>query len=561
MNPKTYLRMLLVAVLFAAVACSDGDDPTPIPDPQTFRIEITEVSATGATVSVEYADPTAHFYADVMSREVYEYWAERGFGSYLSGYIDYLMKTEEISREQVLARIISTGSDDFTLFDLTPGTRYYAVALLTDADGIYLGETASEAFDTTAVAPSDNTFAITVSNIGYDGADIAVDPGNDDPYFCAVCPAGLRDSMDDDELIRHLSAFYTNTGMMEQMCTSGRLVRENEGACKPGFDYCVVVFGWQDGGATTGLTEKRFSTLRGGDPAECSFAFDIDAITSSGASVTVTPSDEHTVYYWDVIDDETYGLFVGEFGEEAMTECLEETIALYAEELGTVYEAVDMVGVYGTDSYGFRLSASTTYRVWAVCIDEAGNALSPVALSAPFTTPATVVASATAAAENIVYYDGDDFYALDPVKYADAKGFAVVVAEIVHSADAAHWYVDLFGGDLTEEPEETVIANLKRTLWVDCDEFVALAYWDDNTLFAVAEDADGNCGETFRRLVACSKEKALPLSELTASAAERSARLAAPDRTAGNGYRPHRTAGSTLRGRTETKQISTTNNR
>lgn len=241
---------------------------------------------------------------------------------------------------------------------------------------------------------------------------------------------------------------------------AGDMELDNEGYLDPETDYTVWICGYESGSRTTAVTKATFRTLEPGDPAECTFEITVDPLKATSANVIVTPSDSSVGYYFDLLPKSEY--------------------TTDAQNLGDVF----------------------TYE---------------------FTTPEAVVSTATASVTVSKYYNGDELYAADPTTYANAKNKAYIPTICNHSEDAVHWYIGLFGGDLTSETEysdATILYNL-IDLGGGLKDYESINYigaWGDLTFFGVAEDANGDFGPVFRLLFPVSKEGASPVSDLIGAA-------------------------------------------
>ena len=97
--------------------------------------------------------------------------------------------------------------------------------------------------------------------------------------------------------------FYATTGVYEY---------ENENVWLTDTGYLVLVFGWADGAATTNIHRFPFRTLEPNiPPSECRFDVEVTGLTSRSVTVAITPSDETSVYMWDLIADADYQQFKG----------------------------------------------------------------------------------------------------------------------------------------------------------------------------------------------------------------------------------------------------------
>ncbi len=514
----------VIAAAFGLSACTNDDKGgkdvnNELPGDGSFEISVTDITTRYAEVQVS-SSIEGRFYFDVLEEEYYlEYKNTLGFQQFIDNAVRNAMEYGQCDKAEALDMILSAANDGYSFTSLTQDTPYYAVAMGVDDEGKLTTPVTSKAFRTLKVAPSKNTFAITVENEAYDGADYKVVPSiKEESYFVDICIAGIVDSMSEKEFIEYCFNHYLSIGGIEMMCVEGDFELSNEGICQPGRDYYVVAFGYEDGAATTGVTKKAFSTQKGGDPANCRFTFAADEITYNSAKCSVTPSDPYNVFIWDAIETEYLDAVMAETGktqQQAMAEMLEEYIGMYNDDFDTVQETVDMISVYGgytfdgTDSHTLRLAEDTSYMIWAVCVDAEGKPLAPFQLSEPFTTAKETISTAAATVSVDKYFD-----AATLGNPAYPSMYAVIPVHVNASADAAHWYVDLFASDISGASRENIIRNLKNMGTMDATTYISLAVWNEVcTAVAIAVDADGNFGEPSFYVHAYDKSGASPASE------------------------------------------------
>lgn len=128
--------------------------------------------------------------------------------------------------------------------------------------------------------------------------------------------------------------------------------------------------------------EQNGNEGNGGGEPEKGFKIEVSEIATTSAYITVTPSDNKTTYYFDVMPEEDYLELngdVGAFFEELLgyyTQLYPSLdISLFVQQLVSVGPAGDAVT---------RLTPGTTYYAYAVAVDERGQAQYYTAV--PFTT-------------------------------------------------------------------------------------------------------------------------------------------------------------------------------
>ena len=163
-------------------------------------------------------------------------------------------------------------------------------------------------------------------------------------------------------------------------------------------------------------TTKNFSTLPGGDPAECTFDISYTDLTADGCNVIIKPSDPSVRYWMGITPFEDYP------GDKALAMDVKENIESYAQSKGmTVAQVVK--GVTFTDNIESQesgLDLSTYYYIYAYAMNEDASAAGKI-YKLKFTTRASGASDADISIK-YRYYDGDDLYNMDPTKYANMKG-------------------------------------------------------------------------------------------------------------------------------------------
>ena len=483
-----------------------------------FVIDVTDIGASSATVSVTPSKTDVPYYFDLITKADYEAAGgdDAAVGQYVTEFLDFLIEYYSMSLEEVVDGIVSTGPDSYAYEgNLDPETDYYVFACGLTTDGRINTDVGLKAFRTEAVKPSDNVFTLDITNITATGSLVTVTTTNDDPYIIDVWPTADIEGLSDDEIVATAEEMY---GMWIMFLEgAGDMELDNEGYLDPETDYTVWICGYESGSRTTAVTKATFRTLEPGDPAECTFEITVDPLKATSANVIVTPSDSSVGYYFDLLPKSEYTT------DAAIVAMIKEFMQSQADSKGiTLAEAVERLQSRGRDAYDFGVESETSYLAFAYAIGDDAQNLGDV-FTYEFTTPEAVVSTATASVTVSKYYNGDELYAADPTTYANAKNKAYIPTICNHSEDAVHWYIGLFGGDLTSETEysdATILYNL-IDLGGGLKDYESINYigaWGDLTFFGVAEDANGDFGPVFRLLFPVSKEGASPVSDLIGAA-------------------------------------------
>lgn len=282
-----------------------------------------------------------------------------------------------------------------------------------------------------------------------------------------------------------------------------------------GTDFVFYAIAVDDEGKCYGqASTTTFSTLPGGDPADCSFEISYEDLTTEGLTVIVTPSDNSVSYWMGITAVSDYP------GDYAQTIDVQTTIEEYAASYNmTVEQVVKGVTFTGeTETAESGLSADTDYYIYVYAMDEAGAAAGSV-YKKKFTTNLTDYSAADISLK-YRYFNGDSLYKSDPETYANLSGRVYVQVVVTPNADAANWAVGLASGDMTDEttyPEESTKNAVLQGGFLNASEKFLVADWKTCTFLYFAADESGIDGALHRLLVTFDKENARPISELSST--------------------------------------------
>lgn len=510
--------------------------PAVVPVTCTFEIQVSDISPTRALINVAPSSNQVAYYFDVVPVASYPSGDATAFLTQFVRQAAYdVMDQTGTSFEEAVAMLVTKGADGMDLFPgtLKPTTQYYVVAFGIDVYGRPTTAPATKKFSTQAIVPSSNTFTIVMEEVTAVNALAIITPANNDPYFAQFFTkaelAGLTDEQILEAILSQGVINATNTG--EYWLDSG-------GRLFSGVEYEVLVFGY-DEGVTTGITRQSFTTLAGGNPAQCSFDF---SFTSGRGSVRieVSPSDESVFYYIDLISKAAYP------GDAVLIAAIETDLKNLAQDVGMPIPNVVLDFCRrGVAEVSGSVESLQEYVAIAFAIDLNGKAVGSVH-KADYTAQEVILSNAKAAVRVLKYFSGQELFNYDPIVYEGGQGnSAYVLTEVTHNEDAANWYASIFSEDLTATSDENLIKNLVE--WgggeknVDRLEnwpsayFFDVSYWGrdgiPNTLCAVAVDAEGNYGPIFKEVFKPMTAGASPISELIG------AKVAAPKSQAPHKFR------------------------
>ena len=361
-----------------------GEEEKPSEQVCTFEITLENLEPTGVDMSVRPSIQGTTYYFDILGKEAYSHLTESGLQTYFDGEVKRRMEAYDISKEEVLKRLISTTPENIRFSKLSPATDYYAIAFGVKEDGAVSTELTLKEFSTPAVNPSGNVLDITIGTIANNGADYKVVPSvMEDPYLVDAWPKSLVDELGDGETMRYFIEY--NAFLIPTMTARGIFEYENEAVLQPGRDYYVIAFGYSDGEPTTKLYKKEFRTI-GGDPEKCSFQYSYVSKAPTRVKIRVTPSDKQVVYMWDVIDMKTFNEFKQTHKtDEATLEYIlngvieQSMVANGYKRQQAIEDLGRWSGFTTSDPEGYDeenitgLTAGAEYIVWSVAVDAWGK--------------------------------------------------------------------------------------------------------------------------------------------------------------------------------------------
>lgn len=407
-HEKRFLTLLMLATVALFAACEPEITPepptpepptpeTPTPEPPmpetpalTFALELSDVGINTVTMSVTPSDNEAVYVYDVIQQSILDEHHNGAVATYVDNLVAAVME-EYKTPEAVLERIGTQGASSYTYNTLSPDTEHVAFAIAIDAECKVVGEATVESFRTLPM-PELCSWEVSFDECFYDGVTFTVTPSDDTiPYYFTVRPSASYGSvMTDEELLENIMFedgmmldFYAVTGEYQSLYDMQEFILCSD----TGYD--LLIFAYSDGAPLTSIKKYPFRTLK---PDVESVSFDITvAPTANGADVSVTPSDEHTMYMWDVVD------------RSELDADYEGNIALYVE--AYIANLVEMMGLYeldfsremgnGGSNFSYAFTPSTNYVVWAAQVDEFGNVVGEIATE-EFTTLEEEVPAAAA---------------------------------------------------------------------------------------------------------------------------------------------------------------------
>ena len=367
------------------------------------------------------------------------------------------------------------------------------------------------------------TFELVYSDVTATSAVLEVYPSSDDiRYYYDVCTLDDFNSLDGNvgaivqEYIDYLSMHYpdfTMEDILGAMLSQGYDTDVVTGL-PSNTTMCFYAIAIDEEGLPASEAEvMEFTTLEGGDPADCTFDMEVSEIRGTSVFISIVPSDNSVRYWYAVTSRDGYP------GDIPMMVQVKEEAANYAAEMGmTLEQVIAGVTVAGpVAEYWWDLEIDTEYYLYAFAMDEQGNYLGDM-YKEPFTTAMEDISDAELSVD-YRYFDGDELYEYDPVTYATAQGKVVVQVKATPNEFADIWAVALAAGDFTDEtlfPYDATINAMLSSGSSQYNKSISQFYanWSDCTILAFAADYYGFNGPLTRILVQPTKDGAADVSEL-----------------------------------------------
>lgn len=370
---------------------------------------------------------------------------------------------------------------------------------------------------------SDEPFVVTVSEIATTSAFISVEAK--DPtmsYYFDVIPEVDYILKDGDvgsffeDIVAYYQEVYPTLDLVAFL--PNLLSTSNDSDSVSGLEPNTIYYAYAvevdplTGKAGDNWTVEQFRTLKGGDPAECSFELAIRRLYATEVEFSITPSDDSIAYWYAVTAVDGYP------GDVPMQAEVKSYIDAAAVEYNlSVEKAVARLIVRGAiEDTWFELEKSTSYYLYVYAMDKQGNAAGPM-YKETFTTKEQDISDADIALTYRIF-DGDELYASDSEKFEMGKGKAVVQCEATPNDTAYYWLIQLAGGDLSDTtiyPDDATI-NAMLEAGGTFNKLCTHYYMDwgaTATLLGFATDYTMMYGVLHRELIVPSKEQCVSIDE------------------------------------------------
>ena len=502
-----------------------------------FEIEVSEIGYDTAKVSVVPDNDKAIYFVNVFSYEDYEYYGgdESAFAEHLTQLRNYYYNLGATA-DQMVANLGFVGAKSLTVEKLKAGTKYMAYAIGIDERFIANSVATVVEFETLAAQASDLTFEVELTNIEYDHIEGSVTPSNnDDTYICSVQYASaLEWSESEEALVESIVNDITAWGNIEDSLRKGVMSLDGISGLQGETDYIIVCFGY-DGAPTTAPHITHFTTPAAtGNPEDLVVEFEVSDITHNSVKVTTIPSVG--VYYFTYyVEKGEFDLLIDEYGTvDASVAYLANSEIDYGAEWFDCSRAeylYDLGASLGREKNFYnQLEPSTDYIAYAIAVDiQSGELASDKGfVSDVFRTLDKVVSDAAVSIEFGNYYDGSALAELDPARFLNCKGYAVLPYTVKPNDSAVAWYTGFYDGDFTEWgcTDDDIYAELITYGWEWGSEYVSenresgvavLSYDTPYTFLGIAKDSTDSYGLGFIDVITPTPDGVSPAEEFIAA--------------------------------------------
>ena len=519
----------------------------------TFEIKA-EVYCNSASLDVTPSDLSQEWHlvnvpVDTLSTYTdeegeYAFTLEQFFEHHLLSEIEEL-GGKGLSAEQIELKLYHTGAKTLSVSNLTPKTKYVALAAAVeyDSDGVVVTSQVSQVrYNVGEAAASDLAFEVEVRNVEHYAADIRITPSNlDVEYYYTILP---YDGKSKDAKAVDLVTKYVNE-QLYYWGDDGKLahragvkgVQDFTGENKyqlnvAEMEYYILVFSYElnpsygtlideengifdenPGALASAPALVTFTTLEQGDPLSAEFTFKASDVGPYGFSMEIETNDP-TVYYMPGV------AVAGTFDESALiaqySGFLNTQMQLYqiAEPGISNHRALEEWGSNyfrnGSGKYGIKNLTPDTEYIGYVLIIDADQGIFVRGIASEVIAKTTTAGTVNPGLELLGIYDGNQENG-ELFGNADATAGCPIIAvkhTNIEGATALYGAISQ-GDDLGENgkpvSDQYIIAQF-HGYWSEIGLAVPynfyVAEWDvDQMIVAYAKDASGREGKVARLFI------------------------------------------------------------
>lgn len=475
----------------------------------TFDISY-DIDGMTVVMSVSPSSDDIYYYYDALKKKDIENMdtsLEESLKEYFDEQIAYGMQVIGLTREEVMMEMLSKGDSSFEYTGLHASSTYVGVAVSVTLQGYLNSEMTKKEFETGSVEMSDNILTLGLSDIGVDRVTVSITTSNQDQYCMMLLPASTWPGLTPEEYLEKLEG----TQALESHLANG----DKSGMVKglsANTEYYALLFGYQNGTATTDLVSETFTTLEDGNPEELKIRAEFTDVKSDSLTAVIIPTPENALYFSTLVESV--------YTESDVKDYIDYIAQMYIS-FGMAKDRADFLkqaSVRGrqTVKYG-SLYSSTEYRVAAIGIyPQSGEYATGVLFSESVWTTERVVSDATINLVADKYFDGDEVAEQYP-QYSSGKGKAVIPVKVEVTGDVEKYFYHIFLNDLSDpekDPDDALIAALTTQGGITVPEAIFYCEYDQPfTIVGVAKDKNGLYSKVFRKFVTYTKDGCSDVSE------------------------------------------------
>lgn len=467
-----------------------------ISDDYVLSLELSEISSDMLRYKLRSTHQDRYYFVDCVKKSVYDTWTE----GVVEANQALMRSAVEILRQQgydvTPSYFLEKGDSEGTVEDLSPGTAYVLFAFGMDEDYTLTAPLVEVEFATEAFRASDPcTFAFSVEDISTDDFVLKVTPSSSETrYYVGVTTYLSAKDYTPDEVANALIAYENKIGSdwnsipcIKSGEASLSIVKDLGYSALTGSTlHEVYVFGVDGNGRRT--TEVAGISVRTADPEPSGLSLKIalKSVTSVGASIDFTPSDDSEAYFTDVMTAEQFDAFASE--EELayyVVDMLDSSINGF---LTAGKHNVDCDGMLVSDTeyvaYGFGFSGGVTSGVYAM----------------RFRTNAVTTGSDAALSLDYQVMDGESF---------GYKGESVLYLQFTPNSSASTWKVFVTTSDLSVYSEKDLLDLLNLKGSSNDDKMAFHLPWETKVnVLMVAYNSKGEAGPVSLKTIVTSRKAA-----------------------------------------------------
>lgn len=475
----------------------------------TFDISY-DIDGLTVVMNVSPSSDDIYYYYDALKKkdiENMDMTLEESLKEFFDQQIAYGMQAMGLTREETMQKILYKGDSSFEYTDLHASSTYVGVAVSVTLQGYLNSEMTKKEFETGTVEMSDNELSLGLSDIGVDRVTISITTSNEDQYCMMIMPTSTWPGLTPEEYLEKLEG----TQALESHLAAG----DKSGTVKglsANTEYYVLLFGYQNGTATTDLVSETFTTLEDGNPEELQIRAEFSDVKSDSLTAVIIPTPENALYFSTLVD--------ADYTESDVKDYIDYVAQMYVS-FGVVKDRADFLKQASargrqTIKYG-QLYSETEYRIAAIGVyPQTGEYATGVLFSESVRTEKRVVSDVTIDLVSEKYFDGDEVAAEYP-QYANGKGMAVIPVKAEVEGNVDKYYYHIFLNDLTDpekDPDDALIAALTTQGGITVPEAIFYCEYDKPfTIVGVAKDKNGLYSKVFRKFVTYTKDGCSDVSE------------------------------------------------